>query len=142
VASGFAALGGLVRPEEIAQGHIDHALHLMTPYTRANYIACPATHTDGQKNDTAAIPEGARIQLDPAFNVDAQSWPAWEKIIAKALQTYGAYVVDSSGAMSFRGVTDQNLGATNWASVNTPKGGSLSNLPWSSMRVLQIQSCN
>ena len=61
-----------MRPEEIAQGHIDHALFFTTPYTRRDYIACPATHTDGRTDDAAAIPEGGRIQLDPAFPVDTQ----------------------------------------------------------------------
>jgi len=142
VAAGFALLGGSVRPEEIAQGHIDHALALTTPATQSGYIACPATHTDGASSNANAIPEGARVQLDPAFNVDGQSWPAWEKTIAKALQTYGAYVVDTSGALAFYAVTDMNQGNTTWSSVGMTKAPSLSNLPWSSFRVLQVQSCN
>ena len=59
VAAGFAALGGAVRPEEIAQGQIDHALALATPYNLAKYIACPATHTDGNAPAPPALPEGA-----------------------------------------------------------------------------------
>ena len=140
-ASGFALLGGDIRPEEIQQGHIDHALSMITPYTEVGYIACPATHTDGTYN-APAIPEGARIQLDPSFNVDAQSWPGWEKTIAKALQVYGAYIVDTGGALAVRGVTDQNLGSNSWASVNAPKAANISNLPWDMIRVLQIQPCN
>jgi hypothetical protein len=72
----------------------------MTPATRSGYIACPATHTDGANSNANAIPEGARIQLDPSFNVSVQSWPTWEKIIATVLQTYGAYVVDTGGALA------------------------------------------
>jgi hypothetical protein len=139
-ASGFSLLGGNVRPDEIALGHIDHALALITPYTRSEFIACPATHTDGRVDDPAAIPEGAHIQLDPSFNVDAQPWDPWEKMIAKALQTYGAYVVDTGGALAIRGVTDQNIG-TKWSSVGTPKARDISNLPWDQIRVLQIQPC-
>jgi len=142
VAAGFAMLGGSVRPEEIAQGHIDHALALMTPATKSGYITCPATNTDGASSNANAIPEGALIQLDPAFNVDGQSWPAWEKTIARALQSYGAYVVDTGGAMSLYGVTDMNRGNVTWSSVGMTKAPSLSNLPWSSFRVLQIHSCN
>lgn len=141
-ASGFALLGGVIRPQEISQGHIDHALAMITPYTRASYIACPATHTDGPMNDPAAVPEGARVQLDPTFNVDAQSWPSWEKMIAKALQTYGAYIVDTGGALAVRGVTDQNQGGNVWNSLQVPKGANIPDIPWSRIRVLQIQSCN
>src|SRR5437763_13927162 len=101
VAAGFAAFGGIVRPEEIAQGHIDHAPSFTPPYTRRDYIACPAAHTDGQTDDAAAIPEGARIQLDPAFPVDTQPWPRWEKVIAHALQKYGAFLGDTGDSLSF-----------------------------------------
>lgn len=142
IAAGFALLGGSIRPEEIANGVINHALALTTPATRAGYIACPATHTDGASDSANAIPEGALIQLDPSFNVSGQSWPAWEKTVAIALQTYGAYVVDTSGALALYAVSDMNAGNTSWASVGMTKFPSLSNLPWSSFRVIKIQSCN
>src|SRR5207245_1991539 len=83
------AVSWSARREQLAQGHIDHALFFTTPYTRKDYIAWPATHTDGQHTDPAAIPQGARIQLDPDFDVEAQRWPRWEKILARALQRYG-----------------------------------------------------
>ena len=141
VASGFAAFGGIIRPEEIAQGHIDHALFFTTPYTRAGFIACPATHTDGQQNDPAAIPEGGRIQLDPAFNVDAQSWPRWEKVLAHALQTYGAYLGDTGGSVSFFAEAPLDRGYDAWSLVGVPAFASLSNLPWDHFRVLTLHRC-
>jgi hypothetical protein len=142
-AAGFATLGGAVRPEEIAQGHIDHALVLATPYNLAKYIACPATHTDGNA-PAPALPEGALIQLDPGYNVDAQNWPQWVKIIAHALQTYGAYNGDYSDVVNIYGVTDQNAGVPSWHSVGVPvdQYNNLNMLPWGSMRVIQITSCN
>ena len=142
VAAGTALLGGTIRPEEIASGAINHALAITTPATKSGYIACPATNTDGASSNANAIPEGARIQLDPAFNVAAQSWPAWEKVIATALQTYGAYVVDTGGSLALYGVNDMNTGNTTWTSVGMAKSVSLASLPWSSFRVIQIQSCN
>lgn len=140
VAAGFAAFGGVVRPEEIQQGHIDHALALTASLTRSGLVACPATHTDGPSSDPNAIPEAARVQLDPAFNVDAQSWPQWEKVMAHALQTYGAYVYDTGGSLAFAGQGNQNGGLL-WSSVGVPDGPSLNNLPWGQMRVLLIQPC-
>lgn len=113
--------GGVVRPEEIAQGHIDHALSLMVPVIRSGYIASPATATDGSTNAPNAIPEGAHLQLDPSVNVDAQPWPTWEKVIAKALQTYGAYVSDHGGSLAFYGQTDMNAGNTTWRPWASPK---------------------
>ena len=95
-AAGFALLGGAIRPEEISAGGIPHALSLMTPATRSGYIACPATSSDGKSSDANAIPEGAQIQLDPSFNVAAQSWAPWQKAITVALQQYGAFVSDTA----------------------------------------------
>ena len=141
VATGFAAFGGVVRPEEIAQGHIDHALFIAMPYTRSGFLACPATHTDGIYNDPAAIPEGARLQLDPAFNVDAQPWPQWEKVIAHALQTYGAYVGDSGGTLSFAAEANLDRGYNAWGLAGVPNPPSLSSLPWGQFRILQLQAC-
>jgi len=140
-AAGFALMGGVILPEEIAQGHIDHALFFTTPYTRSGYIACPATNTDGQTNDPNALPEGARIQLDPAFNVEAQPWPRWEKVIGHALQTYGAYLGDTGGSLALFGETNLDRGYDAWSRTGTPIGPSLAGVPWSAFRVLQLRRC-
>jgi hypothetical protein len=142
MASGFALLGGSVRPEEIASGVIPHALSIMTPLTKKSYIACPATATDGSSSSSGAIPEGARIRLNPSYQIPS-SWPAWQKIIAQALQTYGAYVSDTGGSLAAYAVNDLNSGNTTWASVGVSNTGpSLSFIPWSQMQVMTITSCN
>ncbi|HYT80872.1 MAG TPA: hypothetical protein VEQ37_16770 [Actinomycetota bacterium] len=141
-AAGFALVGGVARPAEIMQGHIDHAFKLDSPYSRSGIIACPATHTDGKFPDPVALPEGARIQLDPAINVEAQAWAPWQKIVAKALQKYGAYMSDTGGSLSLKGESDQDgAHGDSWAAVGVPAGPSLGWLPWSKMRVLKIESC-
>ena len=140
VAAGFAAFGGIPRPEEFAGGLIPHALTITTPNTRSGYIACPATHTDGKYASANAIPEGARIQLDPAFNVDAQAWPAWKKTMARTLQVYGAYVSDTGGSLAIRGEADLNREGA-WANAGIPEGPSIKDLPWDQMRVLQLTQC-
>jgi hypothetical protein len=146
--AGFLEFGGVVRPEEIAQGHIDHALVLSSPYVRADFIACPATNywaTEGPQyqDDLAAIPLGAHVQLDPRIDVDAKPWPAWQKVIARALQTYGAFVADVSGTLELRGEANLDRGYDAWARVGmaTSPHPSLSNLPWRRFRVLSMTSC-
>ena len=147
-AAGFLEFGGVIRPEEIAQGHIDHALTLSSPYVRAGYIACPATNYwaalgSQYQNDPTAIPLGARVQLNPSIDVDAKPWPTWEKVVAKALQTYGAYITDFSGSLELRGEASLDRGYDAWAKVgmtSLPKP-SLSNLPWKKFRVLAMASC-
>ena len=140
-AAGFALLGGAIRPEEISAGVIPHALSLMTPATRSGYIACPATSSDGKSSNANAIPEGAQIQLNPSFNVAAQSWAPWQKTIAVALQQYGAFVSDTGGSLAFYAVNDINSGNVTWTSVGMTKSPSLSWLPWSQMQVLTMVKC-
>jgi hypothetical protein len=143
--SGVEQFGGIVRPEEIVQGHIDHALSLVVPYWRSGFIACPAVKTSGGTNDANAIPMSARIQLDPSFNVDAQGWPQWQKVVAKALQTYGAYVWDAgSDRLDIRAESNISRGYDAWAKAGVPSQigqASLATLPWGQVRVLQITQC-
>jgi hypothetical protein len=46
------------------------------------------------------IPMGGRVQLDPSIDVDSLALTSSGKIIAHALQDYGAYVGDYSGSIS------------------------------------------
>jgi hypothetical protein len=141
VAAGFAALGGIIRPEEIAQGHIDHALFLTIPHVRRDAVACPATGSDGDDPSLAALPEGAHVQLDPRLSVDAQPWPRWEKVIAHALQQYGAYVGDTGDTLAVRAEATLDRGYDAWAFAGVPSSPSLATIPWAAFRVLTIQPC-
>jgi hypothetical protein len=142
-AAGFALGAGMVRPEEIAQGHIDHALIITTPYTRSGYAACPAEGSDGKNASANALPMGAHVQLDPSIDVAALNIPAWQKVLATALQRYGAYVGDTGGSLAVE--AENNLGRPGydaWAKAGVSSGSpSLSDLPWSSMRVLSMTQC-
>jgi RTX calcium-binding nonapeptide repeat (4 copies) len=145
-AAGNSGLAGVVRPEEIAQGHIDHALQMSgkSGYVRDDFIACPATHYDGTSSDPSAIPQGARIQLDPAFDVDAQPWPEWKKVISRALQAYGAIIDDSGGSLAVVAESNINRGYDAWQQAGlgaTTGTRNISALPWNRMRVLKITEC-
>lgn len=66
----------------------------------------PATKSDGGNlfNVPVPLPEGARVQLDPAVDVEAlPNATPFEKTVAGALQTFGAYNIDNGGyrAMGF-----------------------------------------
>ncbi len=148
VAAGFDEWGGVIRPEEIAQGHIDHALVISMPHVRADYLACPATNNwapqgDRYAHDPDALPLGARIRLSPSFDVAAQPWPGWEKVVAVALQQYGAYVTDLDANITLRGEPNLDRGYDAWAKVgmSSDKHPSLTNLPWDRFQVLTLQPC-
>lgn len=95
--SGFAFLGGFIWPDELKKGEISHALVFAYPYTKAGGPVAPATDSDGTVKSKTALPEGARLRLDPSLDLDALGLTPAEKAIAKALQVYGMYLVDNGG---------------------------------------------
>ena len=94
------ALAGLIRPEEIEAGVIPHALVFACNYPKAGTkVYPPAATTDGKSSDTWAIPEGARIQLDPTLDLDSLGLDRNAMIIAKCMQDYGIFLVDCSDGL-------------------------------------------
>lgn len=98
--AGLPYLGGLVRRAEIDRGRIDHALAFAydSPSPEKRY---PAAKSDGVGVTGSDLPEGARLQLDPAkTEADFAAWglAPEARTIARALQTYGMYVIDNSGS--------------------------------------------
>ena len=89
------------------------------------------------------IPEGYRIQLDPSIDVGAiPGITPGEKVIAKTLQTYGAYLVDQGGAtMAFPfelvpDATSSNPGQV-WVNAGfTWDYFGMSHIPWNRLTVL------
>jgi len=97
--AGVTYLSGLVRPWEVQQGRIDHALAFAYDYPAPKWIY-PAAKSDGKNADPDALPEGARLQLDPAMTeseLRAAGCSTAAIVIARAMQQYGMYVIDNSG---------------------------------------------
>lgn len=148
-AANMASLAGLIRPEELAQGHIDHAVTIGIPGIAGGAPACPATHNVGTTSDPNALPEGARLQLDPAVDVDSLPIPAWQKTIARALQVYGAYVRDNAGALTVYAETstptvggrryDAWIKAGLGFSASAGSQGFSAAFPWNRLRVLDFK---
>lgn len=136
--AGVPLLAGLPRLWEIEQGEIEHALAFVSDDTCASVYRYPASKTDGKSSSSDCIPEGARIQLDPSIDVDAiPGITPGEKIVAHALQRYGAYCKDSGGARLAFGFEDPidkpnpypSLGF-GWDYYDMP------HIPWNRLRVL------
>jgi hypothetical protein len=143
-AADIPLLAGLVRPEEIAAGHIDHALMFAMPGVATGAPKCPATHSAGSNTSPYALTEGTRLQLDPSLDVSALAVPAWEKTILRALQRYGMFLRDQGGALTILGENPLNRGYDAWAQVGvTTSGGSiaLKGVPWDRLRVIDAPSC-
>ena len=99
-ASGFPLLAGLIRVEEVKAGSIEHALGFSYSNCRASYYLPPASTSQfnfgGRLSSVTGIPMGGLIQLDPDIDIDTLQLNAAGKIIARALQKYGAYCGDYS----------------------------------------------
>jgi hypothetical protein len=147
--SAIARYAGVITASEFSRAiaantGLDHALFISTDIAGSAFTS-PAAKSDGSNIAGVAvpIPEGTRIQLDPSINVDAIAGisPA-EKVIAKTLQTYGAYVGDQGGArMAFifeevPGASSDNP-ATVWRSAGLAWDYyDMTSIPWSQLRVL------
>ena len=93
--SGFALTLGMIFPDELARGEINHALIFSYPFTKSGGPVPPASESDGESEEEFALPEGARLRLKKDF--DASGLAPYEKTIARALQKYGMVLADNGG---------------------------------------------
>jgi hypothetical protein len=137
-ATGISLAGGLITPEELAAGRIDHALAVSLVDVKAKAFSWPATRTDGSSTAVNAIVEGQRFRLDPSIDVDALPVTRTAKIVAKALQTYGMVVRDRSGSVTFYAENTAAEGRTDLypALFGTPAYKVLAGIPWTRLQAL------
>jgi hypothetical protein len=103
--SGFAVPAGMIWPDELADGEINHALVFSYDHTKAGGPVPPATESDGTSLRADAIPEGALVQLDPDLDLNSLELTSYEKTIAKALQEYGMFLVDDGGGVQLQAIS-------------------------------------
>jgi hypothetical protein len=147
-AAGFSSAAGRVRPQEVLtnslgeNAEIPHALAVSVTYDSGTSV-CPADSSpDG---GGGSIPEGTLFQLDPSY--DPSGLPPYEQAIARAAQTYGVYVSNTSGgggfALTIEGdKTYTQFGkAARWPIVARQVGGasylSISGIPWARLHALK-----
>jgi hypothetical protein len=99
-ASGFPLLAGLIRYDEIKDGKINHALVFAYDYPKRGVYVYPASISDGMGTRPGAIPEGARLQLNPSLDISRLNLKPAARIIAKALQEYGMFLGDGAGGIA------------------------------------------
>jgi hypothetical protein len=102
-ATSLPVVAGTVTFEELDAGVIDHALAAAWGNTCKNYFSAPAQRRDGTDlNDAACLAEGAKLQLDPAYDVNANNHPPLTKAVERAAQRYGIIVRDITAGGSFQ----------------------------------------
>jgi hypothetical protein len=102
-AAGLPILPGLLRYDEVAAGHVDHAIRFTTNLTDDAHV-WPARHDAGSKVDSALPPMGARFRLKAGFDISHYSKQA--QTVLRAMQTYGLILADNGSPWYFQGTAD------------------------------------
>ncbi|MEY2514584.1 MAG: hypothetical protein QOJ89_1942 [bacterium] len=102
-AAGLPILPGLARYGEVAKGSIDHALRFTARRTRHAYVY-PARHFASDSTDPALAPMGLRVRLKRGASLDGLGPQA--RVVARALQRYGALLADNGSPWFFSGAPD------------------------------------
>ncbi len=139
-ATGLPLAAGLVTLEEVRCGTINHALALALPQTRQGVIVWPAQRGDGTDPAPTAIPEGARLRLDPSLNIAKLKLPPITAMLARAAQRYGLIVRDGAGSVALYGEDPAPTGENPWPQL---LGGLkpwqfMPQFPWSHLQVLSM----
>ncbi|HEY0278103.1 MAG TPA: hypothetical protein VGC32_07525 [Solirubrobacterales bacterium] len=102
-AAGLPIFPGLVRYEEAAAGHVDHAIRVTMDSTRDAWIH-PASHCAGDTSSGAAPPMGLRLRLKAGYPVGKMGPAA--RAIAVAMKEYGLIVADNGSNWYISGSSD------------------------------------
>jgi hypothetical protein len=115
-AGGFPIAGLLPTADEVASGEVKHALRFILPNSRMKKDAYvhPASHAGGPTSTNPnAPPYGVRFRLKATF--DETPYNASEKVILKALKTYGMLLSDGGViALTF---ADDRLSTAKWSTL-------------------------
>jgi hypothetical protein len=102
-ASGTSLLSGMVRYDEVAAGDVGHAVGVTLPMIRDTAI-WPAVRSDGRSKDAVAPPMGTWFRL--RADADLSGLGPQALVVARALQTYGAVLVDTGPGLTLLGEPD------------------------------------
>jgi len=103
-AAGLPILPGLIRHDEVAAGHVDHAIRVTFESTRDAWVH-PASHCAGDTSDPRAPAMGTRLRLKAGYGLGGFSGGA--RVIAEALKRYGMIVADNGSNWFFSGTSDR-----------------------------------
>ena len=125
-AAGLPIFPGLVRYDEVAAGHLNHAIRVTFDSTR-NAWAHPASHCAGDTSNSNAPAMGTRLRLKSDYGVGGLSGGA--RVIAEALKHYGMIVADNGSNWYFSGSSDRR-----WSDENLNQ---LKRIPGSAFQVVR-----
>ena len=91
--AGLPVFAGLLRYDEVASGHVGHALRVTMHATQNGFVP-PATHSSvSGSTDPNRPPMGLRFRLRADF--DTSAFTGQSRVIVEALKKYGLIVADT-----------------------------------------------
>ncbi len=131
-ASGLPMLPGFYRYEEVAAGHIDHAVCFTGPHSRNTHI-WPARHNASTLTGTQYPQFGQRFRLKADFDISSFSPQA--KVILQAMKTYGLIFSDNGLPWDLTGINDSRWNNTDLAEISRVVGADIEAVDESSLMV-------
>jgi serine/threonine-protein kinase len=134
-AGGFPITAMLATSDEVAAGHVDHALRFILPNERIRdgiYVP-PGTHsTSATSGGSATPPYGVRFRLKASFDTSRLSTGA--KVIAQALKTYGMFLADGGNIAVT--IASDKYSTAKWSSLGMGNNNSLASMAVSDFEVV------
>jgi hypothetical protein len=125
-AAGLPIFPGLVRYDEVASGHLEHAIRVTFDSTRNAWVH-PASHCAGDTSDPDAPAMGTRLRLRAGYGLGRFSGGA--RVIAEAMKRYGLIVADNGSNWYLSGSSDRR-----WDDENLDQ---LKRIPGSAFQVVK-----
>src|SRR4029079_17210273 len=118
-AAGLPILPGLVRYEEVAAGHVDHAIRFTVRRSRRDYVY-PARHFASSLTSKSLPPMGLRLRL--RANYPVSGFPYQARVVLKALKRYGMIVADNGSSWYLTGAPDPGWDNDQLHTLGTVRG--------------------
>lgn len=134
-ATSLPLLGGLVTPEDLERGRIDHALALGIAEPSSGFLA-PAKRTDGVSRAADAVPAGARFRLPVSVDIDRLGLTRFGRKVAEAAQRFGIVVRDTAGNVTFYGQSNATGDVYGEELEGAAPIDALEGFPWDELEVV------
>jgi hypothetical protein len=109
----MATKGGIVTPEELQAGHIDHALMVVISCSTGAVNGAGNTRQCSSMGKPAGLPNGAHLQLQIS-DAELNAFPAWKRAILRSMRDYGIYVAETGGGFLKADYAPGTALATKW----------------------------
>ena len=119
-AAGLPIFPGLLRPDEVRAGAVNHAIRFTAQSTDRSFI-WPARHQAGSATNGALPPMGARFRL--RANFDVSRYHADSQVVLNAMKHYGLILADNGSNWYFQGAADNSWDGTLIGELKTVPAG-------------------